>query len=138
MSESYPWFKALHVAAAMLFVGGLLAEALMLAVAGVLSPAERRHAATLVRRWDRRTTTPAMLAVWALGLGLALWGGWLHSGWLPTKLVFVAILSGLHGIQSGALRRLAGTTMAPARSYGSAIVILCVLAIALLAVTKPF
>ena len=83
---TYIWFKALHVAAAFTFVGGTLADAL--ALAGGQSAS---------RRWSRTVTTPAMLLVWALGLTLALRGGWFSSRWLQVKLVFVVAPAGLAG-----------------------------------------
>lgn len=69
--ELYAWLKALHVAAAITFVAGVLA------VAVLLGAAQPGHAETpqAVHRWDRTVTTPAMLLVWAFGLTLALMGG---------------------------------------------------------------
>ena len=99
---TYLWLKALHVAAALTFVGGTLADALALAGGQSVS-----------RRWSRTVTTPAMLLVWALGLTLALRGGWFSSRWLQVKLAFVVVLSGLHGVQSGLLRRMAGGRQPP-------------------------
>ncbi len=87
---TYLWLKALHVSAAVAFVGGMLAEAVCLAVltsAGTASCVQARMAG-VVRRWDRGMTTPAMLLVWALGLALAVDGGWFPSRWLRVKLVF--------------------------------------------------
>ncbi len=136
LAEAYPWLKALHVAAALAFVGGVLAVSLFLAAV----PAGEAAVAPIargVRRWDQAVTTPAMLLVWALGLTLAMTGGWFADGWLQAKLVVVVILSGLHGIQSGRLRRLAGGD--PVRSLRTApLVIGCAVVIALLAVAKPF
>ncbi len=81
-----------------------------------------------------------MLVVWALGLTLALRGGWFASVWLPVKLVFVVALSGVHGVQSGTLRRLAGGSIAPFQPlrFAGPLVIAFTVAIAVLAVVKPF
>ena len=89
--------------------------------------------------WHRLVTTPAMVVVWALGLGLALWGGWFPFWWLQAKLVLVLALSALHGVQSGALRRLAGgAALRPGRMrYGGAVVVGLVTAVAILVVIKP-
>lgn len=136
-ADLYPWLKALHVAAALGFVGGVLAVSVFLAATfaeaeGAAVPALARA----VRRWDQAVTTPAMLLVWAFGLALAVTGHWLADIWLQAKLVFVVVLSGLHGVQSGRLRRLAGGASVP--SLRSApFVMACVLAIAVLAVVKP-
>ena len=105
----YVWLKGLHLAAVLTWVGGLMllavtAAALRNVKDGVLLPHEKRLA-TAVLRWDRRVTTPAMLAVWALGIGLASWGGWFGALWLSAKLPIVVALSGLHGILTATLRR---------------------------------
>ena len=135
-AELYPWMKALHVAAALAFTGGVLAVSVFLAaVRG--GDAGAGSIARGIRRWDQAVTTPAMLLVWALGLTLATTGHWFADGWLQVKLGFVLVLSGLHGVQSGRLRRLAGGGEArPSR--GAPIAIGCAVAIALLAVAKPF
>jgi len=139
--DAYPWLKGLHVAAAILFVGGVLAETIFLAVhCQAAGPAaEQRRAILAFCTWDSLLTTPAMLLVWAFGLALALWAHWFHSGWLPTKLIFVAALSALHGIQSGTLRRLAGGA---GRSHAQGVpvlaILICTPSIALLAIVKPF
>lgn len=136
LGEVYPWLKGLHVAAALAFVGGLLAVSVFLAAIDGDSAASATVARG-IRRWDQLVTTPALLAVWGLGLALALTGNWMSSGWLQAKLAFVVLLSGLHGVQSGRLRRLAAGT-APASTRLAPLVILCTVAIALLAVVKPF
>ena len=108
----YPWLKALHVAAVLIFSGGLLGTGVLLSVLGsdTAASAARERLIEGVRRWDSRVMTPALLAIWALGLSLAMEGGQFRSFWLPAKLVFVLFLSGVHGVQSGTLRRLAGGT----------------------------
>jgi protoporphyrinogen IX oxidase len=55
------------------------------------------------RRLLRAIINPAMIATWVLGLALAWLGpdshyGWFASGWLQAKLVFVIILSAIHGL----------------------------------------
>ena len=136
LAELYPWLKALHVAAALAFVGGVLAVSVFLA-AVPLGATSATPIARGVRRWDQVVTTPAMLLVWALGLTLATMGHAFADGWLQAKLLFVLILSGLHGVQSGRLRRLAGgTSLAPSRN--PPLVIGCAVIIAVLAVAKPF
>ncbi len=73
----YLWLKALHVAAAITFVGGVLATAMLLPMlqgAGSLSK-EGRSVVRGLHHWHRLVTNPAMLVVWALGLMLAQRGG---------------------------------------------------------------
>ena len=135
VADAYPWLKAAHVACALLFVGGIVAGGLLLA-AGRAMANQATGFATVLRRWDRLVTTPAMLSVWAFGIGLACAGGWFTSGWLQAKLVLVVLLSAIHGLQSGQIRRLAaGLDVKPRRP--AALVVPAVVAIAVLAVVKP-
>jgi uncharacterized membrane protein len=134
----YPWLKALHVAAAVAFVGGLILESVVLAATGASPPGPFIRG---IRAWDHRVTGPALVLVWALGLTLALQGRWFHSVWLPVKLAIVLALSALHGVQSGALRRLAGGLEATPRRrarLAAPAILVALLAIVLLAVLKPF
>jgi uncharacterized membrane protein len=135
----YLWLKALHVAAAITFVAGVIAASVLLtSLAG--SNSERPRAVLSLRAWQQNVTTPAMLMVWGLGLVLALRGGWLSSLWLQAKLALVAALSVIHGMQSGALRRLAGGSVLRScglRFFGPLTIGLTV-GIALLVIVKPF
>ena len=130
----YAWLKAFHVAAAITFVAGMLGAAVFLAAARA-DPAETARA---IHRWDHAVTTPAMLLVWTLGLTLALMGGWFHDAWLFAKLVFVVALSGVHGVQSAKLRRMAGgdAAVAPSRLVAPLVVSFAI-AIVILVVVKP-
>ena len=132
------WLKAMHVAAVLLFAGGLLAQSLT--VAAALRDSVSPGVLARLRRWDQRVTLPALLAAWALGLGTAMSGGWFGEGWLSAKLLLVVALTGLHGVQAGALRRLALGAGGPPRglSWAPMAVALSFVAIALLAVAKPF
>ncbi len=136
VADLYPWLKALHVAAALIFVGGVFAAAVFLAAAA-REAAIGPSLVQTVRRWDRVVTTPAMMLVWVLGLTLASAGGWLAAGWLWAKLILVILLSGVHGVQSGWLRRLARDAVAPP-PFLTALIFGCVIGIAILAVAKPF
>ena len=137
----YLWLKALHVAAAITFVAGVLATALLLTLSpgGEAWSRDRQPIVHGLRTWHSRVTTPAMLIVWALGIALALEGGWFAHQWLQAKLVLVLALSAVHGVHSGALRRLAGgSVLCPRRLWPGGLLIVGLAAgIAVLAVTKP-
>ncbi|SDE24207.1 Uncharacterised protein family (UPF0093) [Paracidovorax valerianellae] len=78
--------------------------------------------------------------VWALGLGLAVWGGWLGTGWLNAKLAIVLVLSGLHGVLSGRLRqrmRHGAGKQSGWERHSAAMAVIGVGAIVLLVVLKP-
>jgi putative membrane protein len=131
----YLWAKAAHVIAVLLFVGGALTTSVACKVLPDVREGAAKFAAGL-RRWDQRVTTPALLATWALGLFLASSGHWFSQIWLGSKLAIVLLLSGLHGVQSGRLRRIAeGAELRPWRA--TPVIVLCIVAIAGLAVLKP-
>lgn len=135
LAEFYPWLKALHVASAIVFVGGVLTVSVFLnAVAK--SEIEASVIAQAVRRWDQVVTSTAMLLVWALGLVIALDVGWFTNLWLQAKLVFVVILSAVHGMQSGRLRRLAGGAEVSGTRFAP-LILVSILVVATLAVVKP-
>ena len=129
----------IHLVAVPLFVSGALVTALILPSLGRGEPTPQRQAERRrVRRWNLFLTTPAMLVVWIAGLSLAIEGGWFAAGWLQAKIALVVMLSGLHGIQSGRLRRLDrrdGT--APVPAWPVPVILLLAVAIVTLAITKP-
>jgi uncharacterized membrane protein len=136
--DGYSLLKGAHVAAAMTFIGGLLATAVLLPASRRLSLAAR-PVSRLALHWSRWVTTPAMLMAWAFGLALATEGHWFADLWLQLKFAFVVLLSALHGVQSGALRRWAGGRQpAPlAATAGVApLILVCLIVVAFLAVTK--
>lgn len=136
LADLYPWLKAVHVASALIFTGGVICVSIVLATASA-EPVTGATLAGAVRRWDQVVTTPAMLLLWTFGLALASSGGWFSSGWLQAKLVPVVLLSAIHGIQSGRLRRLSGGLASP-RRHLSPLILGCVIGIAIFAVVKPF
>lgn len=140
----YLWLKAFHVVAAITWIGGMLAAAVVITAATRDGPQRRSDGPSAfiasMRRWDQRITSVAMLLTWALGLALALLGGWFPDVWLIVKLGVVLLLSALHGWLSGRLRRLQqqNSTRMPARLRCIPFaVILAVSVVAILVVTKP-
>lgn len=141
----YFWWKACHVAATMTWIGGLILAAVTVAALSNRDiPPDQRMAGSLlnaVQTWDRRVTSPAMFLVWALGLTLAMQGSWFQSRWLVVKLPLVFLLSAVHGVLSGRLRRLGRSPQsppAPALRYVAPVVLGTVLVIVTLVIVKPF
>ena len=138
----YLWLKALHITAVLVWVGGLFATAFMAATARRAShdgagPTDSLEA---IRRWDQRVTAPALLVVWGAGLTLAMQGGWFPARWLIVKLAVVVLLSALHGILSGSLRRLAqpdAVSLPSWMQHAPLLIVVGVTAIVLLVVVKP-
>ena len=140
----YLWLKAFHVAVVVTWIGGLLYLALqMAALPKPPEPLTDSHARAIdaARAWDERVTTPAMVLAWMLGIALTAIGGWFPARWLIAKLVLVLLLSGLHGVLSGTLRRIgsSGTVDVPALlRYAAPLILATLLLIAVLVVGKPF
>jgi uncharacterized membrane protein len=131
----YVWIKALHVAAAMVFFGGTLA---LCVLRRTLNGPADAAAIQRVLQWNRNIVTPAMLAVWALGLTLAGQGGWFTSTWLQAKLALVLAVTAIHGIESGRMRRMSDPEWGPGPTrWVPAGVLLSGIVIALLATAKP-
>jgi len=126
------------------WIGGMLATGLVVTM--VPASQHKRSAGELpmleaIRRWDQRVTSPAMLIVWGLGITVAVKAGWFSSPWLMIKLMIVLLLSVLHAMLSGTLRRMAGDSghASPALlRYAAPLTIAAVALIAILAVAKPF
>lgn len=142
----YPWLKALHVAAILIWMGGLLLGAMTIqAFARAKVSADDgvalRSALVLIHRWDRYVTSPAMLLAWGLGITIAMQGGWFGAPWLTLKLGFAVFLSAMHGIAAGTLKRLVRGGL-PASSFALRYLPLATVAsmvvVAVLAVVKPF
>lgn len=140
----YMLIKAFHVASVATWIGGMLVMALVLNVVQKTTlerSASELRMLSLARRWDQRVTSPALGLSWLLGAALVCLGGWHLAGWLMVKLVFVLLLSALHGVQAGYLRRLADAPeqQAPALLKRSgAIAIGAVVVIAIMVILKPF
>ncbi len=96
----YELTTAAHIISVIVFISGMAVVALFL---------RYPSADTLpaVQTFDRRVTTPAMLLTWALGIYLGVQGGWFSGAgfWLAGKILLVFVLSGLHGMITGRLRR---------------------------------
>ncbi|MBR0737346.1 CopD family protein [Bradyrhizobium liaoningense] len=135
VADTYVWLKAAHVASALLFIGGVTVTSLTLALLSKMPQAHERFVAG-IRRYDRWVTVPAIIGVWTFGTGLAISGSWFGQGWLNVKLGFVVLLSALHGVQSGQLRKIeAGASPSMPRTLP--VVVLAAIVIAVLAVAKP-
>ena len=117
---TFLWIKGLHIAATLIFSGGLMLLAVVASGwtlgGGVLLPHEKRIG-NAVLQWDRRVTAPALGIVWATGLALAVWGGWFGQGWLTGKIGLVVALSAMHGILTATLRKRMSNAVAPQPSW---------------------
>jgi protoporphyrinogen IX oxidase len=137
----YLWLRVLHIIAVIVWTGGMLVVAVTLRSAGPDNVQKAPALFAAIHRWDQRVTTPAMFAVWALGLTLAYMGGWYSSGWFIAKFIVVFVLSGIHGTLSGNLRRLVadpGRTLPGNLRHAAPAIIVLEAVIVLLVGLKPF
>jgi protoporphyrinogen IX oxidase len=97
----YPWIKALHVIAVISWMAGLLyLPRLFVYHCDVPrgSPESERFK-VMERRLLKQIMTPAMIAVWVLGILLVVTPGVLDwsAGWWHVKLLLVILMSGFQG-----------------------------------------
>lgn len=109
LGVAYPWVKAAHVTFVIFWMAGLFLLPRLYVYhqeAPVGSPEER---AWIERESRVRSIilTPAMLAVWALGLMLAFDVDAWSQGWFHGKLLLVIALTGYQGWLGSYGRRLA-------------------------------
>src|SRR3546814_8710925 len=97
----YLWLKALHLAAVVTWIGGMIMLGLVLGHAAVGRSPEFQRLLAALHGWDRRVTGPAMGLAWILGTWMVVEAGWLGANWLWVKVVLVALLSALHGLLAG-------------------------------------
>ncbi len=130
----YELVKVAHIVAMVTWMSGMVAMALFLSMAVT-------DGLGGIQVWDRRITTPAMLFTWILGLSLAVTASWFGAAWLWAKLAPVTLLSGVHGVLTGRLRRAMGRgggAPDPVARLCLGATFILVTATALLVVTQPF
>ncbi|CAD7033789.1 protoporphyrinogen oxidase HemJ [Pseudorhizobium halotolerans] len=130
--------KSLHIISDIVWVGGMLVNAFVIAM---VPPTIRTGVIAAVRPFDRRITTVAEGGAWLFGIILAIWYGWYATGWFGFKFLIVVMLSALHGMQAAWLRRMEADPHLDPPAFvrvGMPIVLISVVAIVLLAVVKPF
>ena len=141
---AYPWFKAVHVVAMVVWMAGLFyLPRLFVYHAERGTPGSELDATFQVmeRRLLRAIINPSMIATWVLGVTLVLLGGWWSAPWLWVKVTAVLILSGFHGWCSARRRDFAeGRNTRTGRTYRIAneVPTLLLLVIVVMVIVKPF
>jgi len=140
----HAWLNAIHIIAAIIWTGGMLVMAVVVGWCGHLIHQKATLPVALlehVRQWSRKVTSPAMVALWLMGLAMLLLHGQMPHAWLIVKILLVIGLSGIHGVLSATLRRLAtgqGSRIPGVVSQATAGISVAVALIILLAVFRPF
>ena len=141
----YAWLLAAHIVFVIFWMAGLfMLPRYLVYHQEALANGRADEAASWVEREGklrRIILTPAMLAVFALGLLLATVGQHWGSAWLHAKLAFVLALAGYHGWAVGYARTLAaGRPTLSGRTLRmiNEVPALAAIVIVVLAVVKPF
>ena len=145
LGAAQPWFKALHIVAAIAWMAGLLYLPRLYVYHCAAAPDSQSHRtfAVMERRLLHVVTTPAMIAALAAGLLLALDGGdalW-RQGWWHAKLPLAAALLAVHGLLARwRLDFARGRNRRSQRFYRlvNEVPTVLMIAIVVLAVVKPF
>ena len=139
----YLWLKAIHVIAMVAWMAGMLYLPRLFvyhAEVGAGTP-QAETFKVMERRLLRVIMNPAMIVVWITGLWLAYEGGFFRNGWLHAKILLVLVLSGVHGMLAGSMKRFArdANTRSPRffRILNEVPTVLLV-GIVILVVVKPF
>jgi uncharacterized membrane protein len=130
--------KALHILSDFLLIGGMLINAFVI---GMVPPTIRVGVISALRKYDRTVTTAALGGAWIFGLWLIVGYVGFSDGWLHAKLVLVVLLSALHGMQQGWMRRMQADPKLDPPAFvraGMPIILGSVVLVVLLAVIKPF
>ena len=102
LAPFYLWFKAFHILAVIAWMAGMLYLPRLFVYHCELQPGTAEYArfVRMEERLMRIIVNPAMIAVWILGILLATSLNAWDQGWLHTKLLFVILMSALHGMFS--------------------------------------
>ena len=139
----YLWVKAFHVIAMVAWMAGMLylPRLFVYHCETVPGSAESARFKTMERRLLRAIINPAMIAVWILGLALAVSSGAWREGWFEVKFVLVLAMSGVHGLYARWVKQFAkDANTKPARFYRiwNEVPTVLLIGIIILAVVKPF
>lgn len=143
LSNYILWIKAFHVVAVIAWMSGMLylPRLFVYHTETVPGSAESERFKVMERRLLKAIINPAMIAVWILGLTLAIVTGAYHDHWMQVKFVLVLIMSGLHGYFARCVRVFANdANTRPARFYRilNEVPTLLMIAIVILVIVQPF
>lgn len=103
------WLLAVHIMAFAAWMAAMwyLPRLMVYHCASGAGSAQSETFKVMERRLLRAIGTPALVATWVLGLGLASVQGQWSEGWLHVKLLLVILLTACHGLLARHVRLLA-------------------------------
>lgn len=143
LAELYPWLKSGHIIFVVFWMAGLFMLPRQMIYCHAAAPGSAEEALWADRMGKLRNIilTPSLIAVWLLGLALAIGLHAWDQGWLHAKLALVLALTGLHGFLVSKAKAMARgerpLSERQLRMWGEVPAILLVL-IVILVVAKPF
>lgn len=147
LGGAYLWVKAAHIVFVIFWMAGLFIfpRYLVHHQDGLGDPAEEARWIKRERLLRRMILTPSMIAVWVIGLALAVNIGLLVTiqglAWLHAKLFVVYLLTGYHGWAVSYSKKLANHRAALSTRtlrMMNELPALAMIVIVVLAVVKPF
>ena len=145
LAVAYNWILAAHIIFVIFWMAGMfMLPRYLVYHQEALAEGRTEEARLWVEREGKLRSiilTPAMVAVWVLGLTLATLGHHWGEGWLHVKLLLVIALSGYHGWAVGYAKALAAgkPRLSGARlRMMNEVPALAAAVIVVLAVVKPF
>ena len=143
LGAAYPWVKAAHIIFVIFWMAGLfmLPRFLVYHQETPAGSPERDAWAVRERKLIAIILNPSMVAVWALGLALALNLGVAGEPWFQLKFALVVLLSGFQGWMTRYAGKLqSGATLISNRSLRMANEIpgIVVILIVILVIVRPF
>ena len=106
----YEWVKALHVISVIAWMAGMLylPRLFVYHTQAQIGSVQSETFKVMERRLLKGIINPAMIATWLFGLTMIHLGGvdW-SAGWPWAKAAFVLILSGIHGVLAGHVKKFA-------------------------------
>ena len=143
LATLYPWLKSGHIIFIVFWMAGLFMLPRQMLYCHGAAPGSPEEAlwADRMAKLRRIILTPSIVAVWLLGILLAVGLDVWQQGWLHAKLALVVGLSAFHGFLAGQSKKMARgqrtLTERQLRMWGELPAILLIL-IVVLVVAKPF
>lgn len=145
LNTYYDWIRALHIIAVISWMAGMLylPRLFVYHVDAIKNSDQSETFKVMERRLYKAIMNPAMIATWVFGLLMlyARWDLFMISGWMHAKLLFVFLLSGVHGMYKKHIRAFARDENQKSAKFFrmlNEVPTLLMVIIVILAVVEPF